>query len=66
MNIRAGYCNTAISFHGIDNQRIPNFPATYTHLKRLRGLSTLSTLSLRVHFANEEMQVKAWIEFLVD
>jgi chromosome segregation ATPase len=36
INANAGRCNMAISaFHGIDNQRIPDFPTTYAHLEHL-------------------------------
>jgi chromosome segregation ATPase len=43
INANAGRCNMAISaFHGIDNQRIPDFPTTYAHLEHLDSRSTLN------------------------
>jgi hypothetical protein len=30
------------AFHGIDNQRIPDFPTTYAHLEHLDSRSTLN------------------------
>jgi hypothetical protein len=38
MNANASRCNQAISlFHGVDNQRILNFPATCGQLAQLAG-----------------------------
>ena len=38
-NKLASCCSTLIlSFHGIDNQHIPNFPSTYFEFDRLHGI----------------------------
>ncbi|KAL5331326.1 hypothetical protein ACEPPN_000856 [Leptodophora sp. 'Broadleaf-Isolate-01'] len=53
VNSSASCCNAAIStFHSINDQRIPNFPATYGHFKRLSGWFTIVSQTIDVYVTN--------------